>query len=65
MQVPNKIERVKANPNKIGIDTNSRFKSNYNTLSQNDYKSINTINSQQINTTKLINEKDEVSYLIN
>ena len=65
MQVPNKIERVKANPNKTGIDTNSRFKSNYNTLSQNDYKSINTINSQQINTTKLINEKDEVSYLIN
>ena len=67
IQVSNKIEAIKANPNqnKTDIDTNSPFKSNYNTISQNDYKSINTVNSQQINTTRLNHEKEEVSYIKN
>ena len=51
---------MKTNPKKTDLETNSRFKSNYNTLSQNEYKSINTINSQQNNIIK--HEKEEVSY---
>ena len=53
----NNIETLKNNPKRQDLETNSQFKSNYNSISQNDFKSINS----QINFNKSVNEKEEVS----
>ena len=57
LQVPKKIETIQNSHKKLDLDTNSRFCSNFNSISQNDNKSLNI----QHNIIFKSNEKEEVT----